>query len=737
MVIDWVDVVAVYLYALKYIAIGVALIIFILGIDDLVIDVAYWLRRIWRGLRVYRRYPKADARVFDPDREQPIAIMVPAWHEADVIGSMLTQAVQSIAYENYHIFVGVYPNDPDTAAVVDPICRSNPNIHKVVCARPGPTTKADCLNNVIQAIFAFEKQIGLNFAGFVLHDSEDVIGSLELRVFNHLLPRKDLIQLPVYPLPVPWHHITAWHYADEFAEQHGKDMVIREGLLGQVPSAGVGTCFSRRALLRLMTEYDGQPFDVRALTEDYEIAMRLYHWGMKQVFVRFPADTAATRRAAVDHGVIAIRAHFPDRFRTAVRQKSRWILGIMLQGWRNVRWRGGPLMKYFLWRDRRGLFGHPIAFIANFLLLQLLVLWLYQALAPGPWRFLSIFGDDRLLVALLYANGVLLLNRILHRIWFTSRFYGVAQGLLAVPRLFWANLINVVAMARALYQFIRAGRGGKLQWDKTAHTFPAVEATPPVRPLGEILVEHGVVGHDAIEQAITDRRIWERLGQTLLRHGAATPAAIAAALAEQAGTEYYPLDPRRLDRELLARVPAAVARRYAVVPVAERAGALIVASESALPAVELNALRRRLQRAVEYVIAPQGSVTVALRRYYHDARDTPDPWDRLQGAVEMGVIDGKTAETLWQRYVSGQFMLGSSLVRSGLLLGPVAHQALIDYEHSSLPFGEYLVEAGYISRATLDDALRHQREDQPDMTRLLAEANAGDEPVPVAGASRE
>ena len=74
-------------------------------------------------------------------------------------------------------------------------------MHKVVGARDGPTSKADCLNNVLDAIFQFEERAGIHFEGFILHDSEDVLSPMELRVFNHLVGRKDLIQLPVYPLP--------------------------------------------------------------------------------------------------------------------------------------------------------------------------------------------------------------------------------------------------------------------------------------------------------------------------------------------------------------------------------------------------------------------------------------------------------------------------------------------------------------------------------------------------------
>ena len=106
---------------------------------------------------------------------------------------------------------------------------------------PGPTCKADCLNFIVQAIFAHEARSGVQFAGVVLHDSEDVLHPLELQLFNYLLPRKDMIQLPVTSLEREWWELVAGTYMDEFAEWHAKDLVVRESVTGLVPSAGVGT----------------------------------------------------------------------------------------------------------------------------------------------------------------------------------------------------------------------------------------------------------------------------------------------------------------------------------------------------------------------------------------------------------------------------------------------------------------------------------------------------------------
>src|ERR671921_785134 len=47
-----------------------------------------------------------------------------------------------------------------------------PQLQRVQVPHPGPTSKADCLNAVVAAIFDHERETGTEFAGVVLHDSE-------------------------------------------------------------------------------------------------------------------------------------------------------------------------------------------------------------------------------------------------------------------------------------------------------------------------------------------------------------------------------------------------------------------------------------------------------------------------------------------------------------------------------------------------------------------------------------
>lgn len=470
---DWLlDVFATWLYGLKVIAITLAVIMFISWLDDFFIDVVYWVRRIKRKLSVYRRYPRMSYReLYKPD-EKPLAIMVPAWNETGVIGNMAELAATTLDYENYHIFVGTYPNDPDTQRDVDEVCARFPNVHKVVCARPGPTSKADCLNNVLDAITQFERSANFAFAGFILHDAEDVISPMELRLFNYLVERKDLIQIPVYPFEREWTHFTSMTYIDEFSELHGKDVPVREALAGQVPSAGVGTCFSRRAVTALLADGDGIAFDVQSLTEDYDIGFRLKEKGMTEIFVRFPVvDEAKEReqRKFLQHArtsnMICVREYFPDTFSTAVRQKSRWIIGIVFQGFKTHKWTSSLTLNYFLWRDRKGAISNFVSFLAMLVMIQLLLLLAYESLWPDAWHFLSIFSGSAWLMTLLWLNFGLMVNRIVQRVIFVTGYYGLTQGLLSVLRLFWGNLINFMANWRALKQVLQHGDPRRVAWE--------------------------------------------------------------------------------------------------------------------------------------------------------------------------------------------------------------------------------------------------------------------------------
>ena len=369
----WPYLLADYIRFVEYVAAVVAVIILISSLDDLFVDAWYW------GRRIYRRFviepfirPLTPAALYQKD-EQPLAIMIPAWLESPVIAAMIENMVSVLDYRRYVIFVGTYPNDPDTIAEVERMRRRYKQLVRVETRNPGPTNKADCLNTVVRAIFQHEQITGVEFAGLVLHDAEDVLHPLELRYFSYLLPRKDLIQVPVLSLERHWSELVAGIYMDEFAEWHAKDLVVRESVAGSVPSAGVGTCFSRKAMLHLLSDGTGEVFNTSSLTEDYDISARLSAAHMQSIIARLPVEYVVKRESLFGFGEqkeillsmpLCVREFFPDTFRTSYRQKARWSLGIAFQGWRSMGWRGNWATKYFLFRDRKGIVTSLVAVLA-------------------------------------------------------------------------------------------------------------------------------------------------------------------------------------------------------------------------------------------------------------------------------------------------------------------------------------------------------------------------------------
>ena len=421
---------------------------FVLGLGDLVVDL------IWIGLRAVqsgaRRGPAPDF----PQAGHPgrLAIFVPAWDEAAVIGPMLGHMQTAFGDADYRLYVGCYPNDPATIKAVQEA--AGPRLSLVVGPAPGPTSKADCLNRIWERMIEDEAADGVPFKAVILHDAEDVVHSAELPLFDALIERHDLVQLPVVPLIDPDSRWIGSTYADEFAESHGKELLVRQAIGASLPSAGVGCAISRDALAGL-ARIHGTPFDAASLTEDYELGLRLHMLGCKAALVRIPP--------APGQRVIATREFFPATRDAAAAQRARWIAGIALAGWDRLGWSGGVAERWMRLRDRQSLLAALVMAAAYLALLLFVGLWVISWLG-GP--ALPHFGP--VLNLLLVFNSLLFLWRLGMRFGFVAAAYGWREGLRALPRTVTSNILSMIAARRALGRYL----SGRSHWDKTAHVFP-------------------------------------------------------------------------------------------------------------------------------------------------------------------------------------------------------------------------------------------------------------------------
>ena len=437
--------------------------------DDLVFDGLWFFHRLKRKLFVYSRYQRATVETLgDPAPDCRLAIFVPAWNEAAVIGAMLGRCLRQWRSSAYRIYVGCYPNDPATVAAVAAAASGKDNIRLVICKQNGPTTKADCLNHLWSALCQDEIEEKAKYRAVVLHDAEDLVHPQSLRLLEHLIGRAALVQLPVIPRRATGSRWVAGHYGDEFAELHGKQMVMREALGASIPSAGVGCAFARDALLKLSARTNGKPFDAGSMTEDYELGLNLTAGESRGIFARMRDR----------HGqLVATQEFFPDRLEDAIRQKSRWIAGISLSGWDRLGWQNDWRENWMRLRDRKAgmaAIALAIAYVAAILTGMLLLAELF-----GVYRLQPM---SELLTILLLVNAGSLIWRLALKSSFVFALYGLREALLSIPRTVVANLINILAAWRAIRHYMDQLAGRPVNWEKTRHFYPDAAHVQQLRP---------------------------------------------------------------------------------------------------------------------------------------------------------------------------------------------------------------------------------------------------------------
>lgn len=504
--------------------IGLMLVILYLltGTDDFIWDiVTVFRRRNFKNQRI-------DLKELNNITPKLLAFTIAAWHEENVLGDVIENLMISVQYPKsmYHVFLGVYPNDDATIKVAKDLSEKYPNVHMIINELPGPTSKAQNLNYVIRQIKGFEKKHGWKFASLTVHDSEDVVHPYELKMTNYLLENHDAIQFPVFPLiPMPrfknfFKTITTNTYTDEFAENHFSTMVNRRNMGAFVPSAGTGFALSS-ATIDAFGEEDVLPRD--SLTEDYRLSLTLYEKGISMYYAleRVPR--------LIDEGklkwdYVATRSRFPDTFKTAVKQKTRWILGITMQSFKFndiFQTKGLSFIgRYSLYKDIKAKVGNLLVLVGYPVLIYFIISLFLPLLVIYPKYSLSWY--------LSWAVTLMMIQRQFFRSVAIYNVYGMKSVFFAclfpplLPiRLVWGNIINLVATVRAYKQHLFGNKTSmkkeknsekkKIPWAKTDHAFLEKSVLKRYhRNIGDVLLERGLIEAEELQEAL------EKKGTTML-----------------------------------------------------------------------------------------------------------------------------------------------------------------------------------------------------------------------------
>jgi adsorption protein B len=679
-------------YVFRWLLIVLAALFLVSGIDDLFFDLVHYGRLAYRRLFMRDRIRPVRVEQLEAVPEQAAAIMIPAWDESKVIARMLLNTVGTLRYKHYTIFVGTYPNDEATRREVEKAREIYPNIEFTVTPIEGPTNKADCLNWIYQAILLHEKRHGRRFDFFVMHDAEDLVHPLSLKYYNYLIPRMDFIQLPVFPLEGRWHDFVTGVYMDEFAENHTKDLRAREFLATYIPSAGVGTALSRRALDYLAARHQNQIFNITTLTEDYEMGLDLREFDGKKIFLQQRVERVETRRNPVTGKVkdvrvlepVATREYFPRRFGAAVWQKSRWILGIGLQGW-GLGWTHRVKSDYCLYRDRKAVLANLLTVLGYVVALYWLMCLALRVVSPGLAIPPLITAEESFAGVLTVILG-LLAWRLVNRVAATWRIYGVLHALLAPPRLVFANVLNFCATVVAIRRYVTAKlRKQGPAWGKTAHAWPSEDQLLNFRlKLGDLLLERRLVTAGQLEAALAEQgRTGEKLGAILVRQGVLWEEDLVSALAGQNHEEAVEIDPFATPSEALRLMPRDVAERYQVFPLALEGDVLVLAADNGAGAPPRQDLPRILGREVRFKRCGSIDLQYALHCGYQNHREGSPLSDRL----------------------------GARLLKAGAITAAQLKEALRRQKRSGRKLGDLLVELKAVTVADIEQELARERGD--------------------------
>ena len=634
------------------------------GIDDTI----WFLLSVIVGF--FRKKDKDEELDFNALRNTPpkmLAVSIAAWHEANVIGDVIANFVNTTDYPKsmYHLFVGVYPNDPDTIHAVEEAGKLYPNVHAVINCKEGPTTKAQNLNHVIRQIKEFERKNHVRFASLTVHDSEDVIHTYELLATNYLIDKHPAIQFPVFPImKMPrfgnfFKQITTATYADEFAENHYIALVERRNMKAFVPCAGTGFALSRETLEAFGDE-DVLPSE--SLTEDYLLSLNLYKKGIPLYYVlnKFPR---VMQNGKVKSDFITTRSLFPNTFKTAVKQKTRWTYGITMQsiGLKDIfRSKGVSFLgRYSFYKDAKVKIVNLIPFF-GYIASVYCIAALFTSLPPlytkdSPVYYMAIAVFTMMIIRQIFRGYALY-----HVYGFRSVFFGCLLPPLFPIRLIYGNIINFTATFRAFkMKFFGDKKTNKIvnkehkqkakkevKWAKTDHDFLSKDQLRRYRRLlGDTLIVQGNITPKRCNEALKklDREHGEQLGTYLVRHGDITEEEMMQALAHVVHVPFIPAAVlRKLDyADTLKQYDRKHLKEWKILPLTEEDGSVVIGVSNATTEENIEAFRKANKDIkVKRMLLQERQITDAIRQV---ARKAPKKLTDALLAYHVGILSYEQA----------------------------------------------------------------------------------------------
>ena len=138
--------------------------------------------------------------------------------------------------------------------------------------------------------------------------------------------------------------------------------------------------------------------------------------------------------------------------------------------------------------------------------------------------------------------------------------------------------------------------------------------------LGELLVAEGMISPDQLQEALREhRRSKERLGHVLARRGLVTEEQLVELLSKEHGLPAVVIEQHAITPDVLALVPAHIARKYEVLPLSRVDHGLTLAMADPTNVVAMDEIAAMTRLSVLPVVAAGTAIRAAIERHYTKA----------------------------------------------------------------------------------------------------------------------
>ncbi len=176
--------------------------------------------------------------------------------------------------------------------------------------------------------------------------------------------------------------------------------------------------------------------------------------------------------------------------------------------------------------------------------------------------------------------------------------------------------------------------------------------------LGDWLLSKGKVTREQLQRALQDQQFFgERLGTSLIKLGYVNEDTLGEYLADVSNSRYAP--PHRLDNipaEVIAAVPARLAARYRIVPIAIKGRKLQLAMRDPKDLITLDEITFLTGLSIEPYVATEFRIVRAIERYYGIKLGTKTI--PVAGGVEAEEIPSESAGRPVEKEASPQDEIG-------------------------------------------------------------------------------